>query len=472
MASIFESIDYEVNPTYKFWREADELSLQDSTERKILKSTLMFLTPNGKFKLRTVILTPGRMYMCKGDNSIPSKMVIVTWKKLEAFCEASDDEERYGFRLIQRGIFQDFYVKNPRELEDWLDALSNESILADLEEDFAVIKEIGNGNYAKVYLAQDVQDHKEFAIKSISKQAILASSRSTSALISEISVMRKLLHPHLLKLHKVYENEKFIHLILDYLPGGDLFHRIIERSSISEQNSVKFMKNLLEALDYMHSHNFIHRDLKPENILMANLTDDFEFKIADFGLACECIEDQLIRCGSPGYVAPEILKKMSYGKKVDIFSAGIILYVLLSSRAPFFGKTPNEVLMRNKECKIYFQDRYWRNVSKEGIDFVLRLTESNPDSRPSAKEALRHPWLSLSIKEKPIAKLLDVPDGNSNGISGELMRRMNKARGPDGIVPKKEEEAKGLSEVQKASINQNAKNLLSRLRSMDTEIKK
>lgn len=470
MASIFESIDFEVNPIYQFWRDADELSLQDTKERTILKSNLMYLTPSGTFKSRVTILTPGKLYLCKG--SIPSKMVIVTWKRLEAFCESNEDEERFGFRLVQRGVFQDFYVKTPKDLEKWLEALSNETILADLEEDFAIIKEIGSGNYAKVFLAQDLQSQKEFAIKSISKQAILASSRSTSALISEISVMRKLAHPYLLKLYKVYENDKYIHLILDYVPGGDLFHRIIERTRFSEENASKFMKNLLEAMDYMHSNNFIHRDLKPENILMMNSTDDFEFKIADFGLACECIEDQLIRCGSPGYVAPEILKKMSYSKKVDIFSAGIILYVLLSSRAPFFGKTQNEILMRNKECKIYFQDRYWKSVTKEGIDCVLRLTDSNPDSRPSAREALRHPWFALNFKDKVKVQVLNLPDVKENGISAELMRRMNKARGPDGVIQKKEEEDKGLSEGQKASMNQQAKNLLSRLREIDSAIKK
>jgi calcium-dependent protein kinase len=469
MASVFETIDQTVNQSFKFWRHLDELAIQDFSERKIHSSSLQFLSPSSSFKTRSIVLTPTRIYKVKHDR--PKKMSIVTWKKLEAFCEASDQEERFGFRLTQGGIFQDFYSKNPKELEDWLDALSKVAILNDLEEDYAIIKEIGSGNYAKVYLAQDVQDHKQYAVKSISKEAVMNSNRTVNALISEINIMRKLDHPYLLKLHRVYENDKFIHLILDYLPGGDLFHRIIEKSNFSEEDSIKFMKNLLEALDYMHSLNFIHRDLKPENILLTRLDCDYDFKIADFGLACECKEDQLLRCGSPGYVAPEILKKMTYNKKVDIFSAGIILYVMLSSRAPFFGKTQNEILMRNKECKIYFQDRYWKNVSREGIDCVLRLTDSDPEARPSARDALKHVWFSTSHQPRPKMASLTIPESNEAGISAELMRRMNRQRGPDGLI-KKEEEEKKVSEVQRNIMNQNAKNLLSKLRDLDPLLKK
>ena len=443
--------------------------MQDCTERKTHSSILQFLTPSGSFKERKVVLTSSRIYKIKHET--PSKMSIVTWKRLEAFCEASDQEERFGFRLAQGGIFQDFYAKTPKELEEWLDALSKVAVLTDLEEDYAIIKEIGCGTYAKVYLAQDVQDHKQYAVKSISKEAVLSSNRTATALISEIHIMRRLDHPFLLKLHKVYENDKFIHLILDYLPGGDLFHRIIEKSNFTEDDSIKFMKNLLEALDYMHSQNYIHRDLKPENILMTRLDCDYEFKIADFGLASECKEEQLLRCGSPGYVAPEILKKMNYGKKVDIFSAGIILYVILSSRAPFFGKTPNEILMRNKECKIYFQDRYWKNVSKEGIDCVLRLTDSDPESRPTARDALNHPWFLTCQDTRPRLSLLPVPEQDGVGISAELMRRMNRQRGPDGVI-RREDEEKKISEVQRTNMNQNAKNLLSKLRDLDPVNKK
>ena len=477
MSSIFESIDREVNQTLKFWNALDELHIQDSTERKIHESPLLFLMPNGSWKTRNVILTSTRIYYTSKDSKKPKKMAVIIWKKLEPFTEESEQEERFGFRLIQAGIYQDFYTKTPDQLEEWLDKLSRVVILNDIEDDYIMIREIGSGNYAKVHLAQDIQEHKEFAVKSIDKEAILTSTRSVSALISEIGVMRKLNHPNLITLYRVYENQKSVHLILDYVPGGDLFHRIIERNKFTEETAAKFMKNLMEVLTYMHSMNIVHRDLKPENILMTNLDNDWEFKIADFGLACESKDEQVLRCGSPGYVAPEILKKKTYGKKVDIFSAGIILYVLLSSRAPFYGKTANEILLRNKECKIYFQDKYWKTVSKEGIDFVLALTDSDPESRPTSAEALKHRWLYLNHNSTIKTESLAVPEketSHSNiGISSELMRRFNKNReesSPSMAKMKRDEVEEKISQAAKANALKIAKNVRAKLMDADSAL--
>ena len=474
MVSIFESIDREVNHNLKFWNGPDEISLKVLEEKKIFSENLNFLMPNGSWKQRKVILTRTSMYYIGKKKEQPKKMAIVTWKKLEPFTEASIFEERYGFRLIQGGVFQDFYTKTPDDLEEWLSWLSKVAILSDLEEDYVIIKEIGIGNSAKVYLAQDIQELKEYAIKSINKEAIISNSRSISALINEIKVMRRLNHPFLITLYRVYENEKYIHLILDYVPGGDLFHRILEKNIFPEDKASIFMRNLLEAMDYMHSMNVVHRDLKPENILMLNDKSDFEFKIADFGLACDATEEQLLRCGSPGYVAPEILKKRSYGKKVDIFSAGIILYVILSSRAPFYGKTTREILVRNKECKLYFQDKYWKNVSQEGIDCVLILTDSNPETRPSARLALKHAWFNMVHKSKVYIQPLLIPDHedrtNEAVISDVFMKRMNDKRKSCDSSPKEriEEEEK----LNENLMNKNAKDLLSRLRVADKALNK
>lgn len=470
MVSIFEAIDREVNKSLKFWGPLDETFTQDIEQNKIREASLQFLMPNGVFKTRNVVLTKTKMYISKKEGKEAKKMAVIIWKKIEPFCEESESEERFGFRLVQSGLFQDFYTKNPEELEEWLESLSRVSILNDLEEDYKTIREIGSGSYAKVLLVQDLQDNQEYAVKSINKDLIWNSSRSTNALINEINVMRKLNHPFLVKLHRVYENEKFVHLVLDYVPGGDLFHRLMERSVFTEEVASKFMRNMLEVLDYIHSLNIIHRDLKPENILMMNHSNDWEFKIADFGLACETHEEVMLRCGSPGYVAPEILKKHLYGKKVDIFSAGIILYVILSSRAPFFGKNASEILIRNKECKIYFQDRYWKNVSKEGIDCVLRLTDCDPDTRPMALEALRHPWFTITHNPKLHIESIIPPCSPNTGISAELMKRMNNKRYVEITEKerKEEEEDRKAFNAHKTVMSNNAKNLLKKLRDADS----
>jgi serine/threonine protein kinase len=470
MASLFEQADFECNPSDFFWKNVDESAFQDCDQKTLKSGVINFFDSSGKNKKKTLHLTPGKLYLKK--KSSPNQVVDLYWKRLEAFSEENDEDKRFGFRLTQRGIFQDFYLTSSKDLESWLDALSPFVLLSDLEEDFTIIKEIGRGNYAKVFLAHESDSQQEFAVKSISKQAILASSRSTSALISEIKIMRELTHPFLIKLHKVYETSESVHLILDYMRGGDLFQRIQMKNSYSEENSAFFMRNLLQAVDFIHSNHYVHRDLKPENILMESWENDFLFKIADFGLAAECKEDCVQRCGSPGYVAPEILKKRNYGKKCDIFSAGVILYVLLSGRAPFAGKTTNEILIRNKECKIYFQDKYWKHVSREGIDCVLRLTEPDPENRPSAKHALKHPWLTLAFPEKSRnIEPVKSPQEKNAGISAELMKRMNKMRGNHHGFSGQVEGFKAVNEEQRRNINQNAKNLLLKLRNADTAIK-
>ena len=159
-------------------------------------------------------------------------------------------------------------------------------------------------------------------------------------MINEIECMRGVRHPYICSLFGVFEDDKCVHLILEYCGGGELFRRILKRGRFTEYNAARLTQNCLESLVYLHETcSVVHRDLKPENLLMMDRECDFDFKIADFGLASKCIEENLtLRCGSPGYVAPEILKNCPYGFKVDIFSLGILLYIILSGRSPFNGK--------------------------------------------------------------------------------------------------------------------------------------
>mmetsp|Transcript_17078 Transcript_17078/g.16945 ORF Transcript_17078/g.16945 Transcript_17078/m.16945 type:complete len:375 (+) Transcript_17078:280-1404(+) len=274
--------------------------------------------------------------------------------------------------------------------------LSKVCIMSDLDDNYEIIKELGKGKYAEVFLAKDLDTNEEVAIKSISKELIKESSRGVSGVVNEIDIMRKIKHPNVIGLQKVFESENHVHLIVDYIPGGDLFQRILEKGPFSLKMAEKFIKNLLSVLDYIHSMNIIHRDIKPENIIMKTHENDFDFKLSDFGLACESTEPQTLRCGSLGYVAPEILRKESYTKKVDIFSAGIILFVILTGQDPFPSKDANDKLKRNKKGILYFQEKYWKNIPKITIDLLRKLTENDAEARYNAKQALLHPWLNPS----------------------------------------------------------------------------
>lgn len=430
--SLFESFDCEVNNTLSFWGDLESYTLSDILENKLYSSQVKIQRPSGDWKSRSLILTTTCLYYC-GNDLNPKKKAIVKWKKVEAFQEESGTDERFGFKIGHEAIYKEFYLDNTDLLEDWLNELSKVVIMSDFEDEFAVIKEVGKGNYANVYLAKELATSNQFAVKAISKEIVYKSSRGIAAVINEIEIMKKLEHPSLLRLHKVYENTENVFIILDYVEGGDLFRRILKKGKFSEASAAKFMKAMFEGLHYMHSQKIVHRDLKPENLLMSSQDNDEDFKIGDFGLACICTENQTLRCGSPGYIAPEILSKKPYSFKADIFSAGVILYILLSGRAPFYGKTPNEILIKNQECRIYFHEKDWNGISNESVDLVLKLTDPDPDKRLTAEEALQHKWI-VSMHNEPGTKL-QLPsvgkiafESPEQGFSCSLMQRLNEKR--------------------------------------------
>ena len=158
--------------------------------------------------------------------------------------------------------------------------------------------------------------------------------------------------------------------------------RLLMRKRFSENSASMLMLNLLSALDYLHQNQIVHRDIKLENILMVDPADDTKILLADFGL-CSDVDGAYLqsKCGSPGYMAPELIHGPDYGTKVDIFSAGIILYILLAGVAPFPGKNEDEVLRRNIKGEIFFPEKYWKSISPEAIDLVLKMTDNKPTSR-------------------------------------------------------------------------------------------
>ncbi|CAG9313656.1 unnamed protein product [Blepharisma stoltei] len=390
--SIFRQIDEDANKSQEFWHNPDEKSLSDTSSNKLHQGYLLMPNSEGNLVSQYFILTTTSLYKYKVNSNEIESVSNIRWKILEAFLEANSLETRSGFKLYQNEIFQDFYTENTEELDRWVNILSKVSILTEVEDDYAIIKTLGQGSYATVYLVDDLDSYDNYALKSIDKSS-LSNMKAVWAVANEIEILRTIDHHNVTKLYKVYESKSHIHLIMDYAPGTNMLQKIFKVESFSERKASEFLFELLLTLNYLHSKNIVHRDIKLENIMICS-ENPAKFKLIDFGLAGICNEnDQTLRCGSPGYIAPEILRKQTYGVKIDLFGIGVCLFMLLSGRSPFPGRNTKEILKSNKQGIVYFSQKHWKKVSKDAVDLVLKLCQPDPDLRLSAKDALNHKWL-------------------------------------------------------------------------------
>ncbi|KAL3914792.1 MAG: hypothetical protein SGPRY_007495 [Prymnesium sp.] len=201
------------------------------------------------------------------------------------------------------------------------------------------------------------------------------------------------------KMYAVYETETHLFLCLELLTGGELFDRIISKGHYSEDDARKLTVTLVEAVQYLHSLGIAHRDLKPENILLKDEKEDAPIKITDFGLSKIFADDlagevvMKTACGTPGYVAPEVLTHEIYSEQVDMWSIGVIVYILLCGFPPFYGDNDAQMFKKIKAGSYKFLTPYWDPISAEAKDFVSKLLVVDPKKRMTSVEALKHPWV-------------------------------------------------------------------------------
>mmetsp|Transcript_40642 Transcript_40642/g.105504 ORF Transcript_40642/g.105504 Transcript_40642/m.105504 type:complete len:260 (-) Transcript_40642:64-843(-) len=195
---------------------------------------------------------------------------------------------------------------------------------------------------------------------------------------------------------------------MDYASGGELFERLVQRKRYSEADAAAALHDVVSGIAYLHSKGVVHRDLKPENVLYATKDENSKLMIADFGFAKQKEQAMPLKtmCGSPIYVAPEVLQRRGYGKECDLWSVGIIAYILLCGYPPFRGRTVNDTLRIILRGRFNFPEREWSRISQSAIDLISRLLVQDPKQRLSAEEVLKHPWLS-EAKDKREA--LNVP---------------------------------------------------------------
>jgi calcium-dependent protein kinase len=263
---------------------------------------------------------------------------------------------------------------------------------------------LGKGAFGTVRLAKKVDSGKLYACKSISK-ARLVSSEDIEDTRREIEILH-LLSPHktLADLKEVYEDRENVHIIMQYCTGGELFDRIIAKGTFSEAAAAKFFRQMVEMVAHCHNLGVMHRDIKPENFLLSSQTDDADLVACDFGLGTffKPGDEFSILVGSPYYVAPEVLRR-KYSNEADIWSLGVVLYILLCGLPPFWGSSDKEIFMSILRGNIDFSSNPWPSISQEAKNLVRSVLTLDPSGRPTIGELLSHPWL----KENGVAS--DVP---------------------------------------------------------------
>lgn len=261
-------------------------------------------------------------------------------------------------------------------------------------EDKYYLKEmLGTGAFSVVRLVESKERPRCMnAVKIIDKKALKGKEDS---LENEIKVLRRLKHPNIVQLLETFEDKTKVYLIMELVTGGELFDRIVEKGSYTEKDASDLMRQVLEAVDYMHEQGVVHRDLKPENLLYYSADEDSKIMISDFGLSK--MEDSGIMataCGTPGYVAPEVLAQKPYGKAVDVWSIGVISYILLCGYPPFYDENDANLFAQILKGEFEFDSPYWDEISDSAKDFIRNLMCVNVEKRFTCRQALGHPWIS------------------------------------------------------------------------------
>ena len=334
-----------------------------------------------------------------------SKMFIGFHHLADAFVKINpnfkfEDRQYYSFSLIYPHVTRNYLLKKKKRLNAWVNHLKKAIDLTVLSEFFDVKGTLGKGKFGLVKLGIHKLTGRKVAIKIINKQGITEQEMQLTK--TEIEILKIGQHPNIITLYDVIENEEKIYIIMEYCAGSDLFAYIEERNfKLPEKHAAQIIRKLSSAVYYLHSFGIIHRDVKPENILMTDKTEYADIRLLDFGLSK--IVRQGEKCTEPygtlSYVSPEVLQDIPYDERCDLWSIGVITYLLLSGVLPFDDENNiKEIARKTVYEKTPFYPTLFQDVSKEAIDFVDKLLQKDPDKRMKMTELFEHPWMKKYFK--------------------------------------------------------------------------
>lgn len=257
--------------------------------------------------------------------------------------------------------------------------------------------QLGTGAYSTVREGYHTRSNNDvtYAVKCINRKKL--SEEDEAALLDEVAILQEMKHIHIIRLYDFFVESSTYYLVMERMSGGELFDRIVAKAYYNEKEARDVCKILLEAVRFCHANHIAHRDLKPENLLLLSEDDDSTVKIADFGFAKKVRAPQSLttQCGTPGYVAPEILEGVAYDTMADMWSVGVILYILLGGYPPFIENNQRDLFRKIRRGEYEFHEEYWGTVSVEAKELISSLLTVDPSSRLNAGQALQNSWIRV-----------------------------------------------------------------------------
>ena len=328
-------------------------------------------------------------------SAMPNSVIFLEGCFIEAITESSGN---IGFGLEithQFGGFKEvsMWCGNEQERNDWVGKLVQVAKTRKVEEYYEFKEKIGTGKFSDVYTAVELNTNLQWAVKVVEKKRL--NEQEKEMMRSEVAIMRLLNHNNVVQMKEVFEDKQKMYLVTELVEGGELFDRIRHKKVFSEYTSFFITRQLLDAVKYLHDVGIVHRDIKPENIL---LTDDSEIptiKLADFGLSKLVGPNDKLRtaCGTLAYVAPEVLMQRPYSKPVDVWSIGIVTYLMLRGRLPFDSKDRHILIQKTIEADLDLSGPYWDKFTPYALDFLRKTIEKDTERRLTVEQGLNHTWI-------------------------------------------------------------------------------